>query len=80
MLFRNLNSYALSFEIDGVKYAVEPGAGCEVPDAIAFAVKLHGLPLTPADECEEKAAPAADEGETSVPAPTAAQTKHWKRR
>lgn len=45
MRFRNLCDHKLNFELDGVRYDVEGRSTVEIPDRVAYCVKLHGLPL-----------------------------------
>lgn len=86
MKFRNTNSFKLSFALDKLHFEVEPGAECDVPDHIAYAIKLQGIQLAPLAMAEANvaAAGAAEEERESpsapVPPPSPAQTKHWKRR
>lgn len=62
MKFQNVTPHDLNFKINGVTYEVPVGESCEIPDRIAFAVALHGLPLKaippkPAPAVVEEAAP-----------------------
>lgn len=48
MIFRNQRSHGLNFELDGVRYLVEPSGKVEIPDRVAYCVALYGLPLSEA--------------------------------
>lgn len=45
MIFRNQTDHELSFVIASVRYDVPVSGTVEIPDVVAYAVKLHGLPL-----------------------------------
>lgn len=69
MRFHNPTEHRLTFRIGGER-VVEPGAECEIPDRLAYAVKGYGLPL-----CEgpaPKSAPKAAQAPASAPEPVKA--------
>jgi hypothetical protein len=45
MKFRNRLDSPLKFEIDGVRYNVDVGGTCDIPDKFAYHVEHAGLPL-----------------------------------
>lgn len=61
MKFRNQRDHALGFELDGHRYDVEALASVEIPDRVAYAVALYGLPLAPEPPVEPVAEPVAEE-------------------
>jgi len=50
MRFINKAKRLLDFDLDGNRYKVEPGGSCDIPDHVAYAVKLHRLPLVEESE------------------------------
>lgn len=52
MKFVNLSEKPLKFDLGSEVY--ECGVACEVdiPEKVAFCVKLHGIPLTPSSDVE----------------------------
>lgn len=84
MKFRSTHeTQPLDFALDGVRYAVPVGGTCDVPDRIAFSVKLLGLPLEPVDADAPPApaqapAPLAEATETPADASPAKRTKTQK--
>lgn len=69
MKFVNLTQKDLAFEIHGKHYSVPVGGECEVPDRVAYCVKLHGLPLTPAADVEPAPKPVAVPEPEPMPGP-----------
>lgn len=53
MNFRNQSGVDLDFEIGGVRYGVPVAGTVEIPDRVAYCVKLHGLPLAEVAQTEE---------------------------
>ncbi len=47
MKFRNISGLELDFKIDSARFQVGVGELVDIPDAVAYCVKLHGLPLKP---------------------------------
>ena len=58
MKFVNESGVDLSFSLSGVKYDVKAGGEIDVPDAVAFGVKAHKLPLKPSSAKAVAVAPA----------------------
>lgn len=50
MLFGNPNDVTISKKILGVQYTCPPGEVIEIPDAVAYVIKVEGVMLVPADE------------------------------
>lgn len=48
MRFVNVSEFDLSFKLGGVSYACKLNGEVEIPDAIAYAVKWHKLPMVEA--------------------------------
>lgn len=63
MKFRSTHaSQPLGFTLDGMRYDVPVGGTCEIPEQLAFAVKLIGLPLEPASDVPaERESPAGSQ-------------------
>lgn len=53
MIFRNQTDHGLSFVIASVRYDVPVSGTAEIPDAVAYCVKAHGLPLAEVVETSE---------------------------
>lgn len=61
MRFVNLSGRPLKFDLAGVVYECADACEVDIPEKVAFCVKLHGIPLTPAADVEPvKAAPVAE--------------------
>ena len=61
MRFRNQRDHALAFGLGGNRYDVAASASVEIPDHVAYAVALYGLPLAPEPPVEPVAEPVAEE-------------------
>lgn len=62
MKFVNLSDRPLKFDLGGVVYECDVANEVDIPEKVAFCVKLHGIPLTPSSEVEPvKAVPAVAE-------------------
>lgn len=73
MRFRNRTSDPLAFDFDARNaFTVEPGGYVEIPDRLAFCVKLHGLPLDEAPETGAASSGVADAASPDASAPAAA--------
>ena len=66
MKFDNTSGMHLDFELHGKRYKLAPHETVEIPDRVAHAVRLHGLPLV-------EAAPDAPVTASAETAPSAAE-------
>lgn len=44
--FRNDTTRTLDFDVEGERFVVPPGGGCEIPRRLAYVIASRGLPLT----------------------------------
>lgn len=65
MKFRNRLDVPLDFQLDGIRYQVEVGGTCDIPDRVAYAVAHSGLPLD-----QVQAVKGAPDAKTPRDAPT----------
>lgn len=52
MKFVNLSEKPLKFDLGGAMFECDVAGEVDIPEKVAFCVKLHGIPLTPASEVE----------------------------
>lgn len=45
--YHNATPHTLSFDLGDERYTVPPGAECEIPRRLEYAISRRGLPLTP---------------------------------
>lgn len=80
MKFVNLGEKPLKFDLCGEWFECEVAGAVEIPEKVAFCVKLHGIPLTPASEVEPApaAAPVAEPEPVVEPEPMVSKSKKSK--